>query len=154
MSDKIADNYEHWKNEAFKLCGNEDLAGDIIQDVWIKLHAKEDLKDYYVFKTIKSVFIDHCRKKKEDSLSDAMYLASKDEAFEPDDYELGVLERYKGLDWVTQSLIQESYYLSLRQIEAKYPMINYKYAHDRISSGVKQVLKGDYEERYNNTRRK
>lgn len=154
MSDKIADNYEHWKNEAFKLCGNEDLAGDIIQDVWIKLHGKNVVKDGYVFKAIKSVFIDYCRKKREDINIDEINIASRYKPFEPDDYEIGVLNRYNNLDWVTQSLIEESYYLSLRQIEAKYPMINYKYAHDRISSGVKQVLKGDYEERYNNTRRK
>ncbi len=37
-----------WRHIALKLCGNKELADDIVQDMYLKLHDKEDLKDFYV----------------------------------------------------------------------------------------------------------
>jgi|TARA_R110000803_G_scaffold174230_2_gene236843 DNA-directed RNA polymerase specialized sigma24 family protein len=145
---------KHWRNQAFKLCGSKSLADDIVQDMYLRLHDKEGVNDSYVFMTIKSVFLDICRKGGEDRLTEAMYLQSTESVFEPNDYEQKILDRYKDLDWITQELIIESYYLSLREIEKEYPLINYMYAHKRIDAGIKKVLGDDYKTEYNNTRRK
>lgn len=141
-----------WRCFALKLCNDRMLADDIVQDMYIKAHGyKKQLNDSYVYMIIKSLFIDHVRKTNTPvSIEQLHYLKDNASKFEPNDKEAEILDRFNTLDWKQKELIEESYHMSLREIEKEYPMINYGYAHRQIHKGLKKVLKEDYD-KYKNS---
>jgi len=74
--------------------------------------------------------------------------------YNPNDYEQGILNKFNNLYWTDQDLIIESYYTSMRHIQKMYPMINYSYAQRQILKSIKEILGKDFEDKYNNTRKK
>jgi DNA-directed RNA polymerase specialized sigma24 family protein len=160
LLDDVSKKDKYWRELALVICKDKNLADDIVQDMYIKLSKinKSEVNDGYVFFTIKTLFLDHCRKQTKNykfvnDLSSALII-DKSKEFEPDDYEYELLLRYYGLDWKQQELIQLNYDLSLREIEELHPMINYGYAHRLIITGLKEILGDNFDKLYNNTRLK
>ena len=56
---------KQWRIFALYICKDRSLADDIVNDMYLKLYKKSNINDYYVFRTIKSIFLDYLRQKKD-----------------------------------------------------------------------------------------
>lgn len=66
MLTKLASKHKQWLSIAYKLCKCKDQAGDIVQDMYIKMHTiNKEVNDGYVYSVIRSIFIESKRKQKE-----------------------------------------------------------------------------------------
>ncbi len=155
MLEQLSKKDKQWRQVAFSICKDKTLTDDLVQDMYLKaIKYNKPLNDAYIYFIIRSLFLDHCRKKHNKvSIEELYYLRDKVSTFEVNDTELQILKRYELLDWKQQQLIEESYDKSLRQIEKDFPLINYAYAYRQIQSGIKEVLGNDYNQ-YKNSRRK
>ena len=155
MLEELAKKDKQWRKLAFSICKNKSLSDDIVQDMYIKsLRYDKPLNDAYIYFLIKSLFLDHCRRKRHEvNIDDLHFIKDNKSTFEINDTELEILTRYKKLDWKQQQLIEESYDKSLRQIEKEFPLINYAFAYRKIKEGIKRVLGEDYD-KHKNSRNK
>lgn len=68
MLEILAKNDKTWRIYAYKICKDEDLANDLVGDMYIKLHNKQ-IKEInlnrYVYRTLQSVFLERIRKKRQ-----------------------------------------------------------------------------------------
>lgn len=60
----FSNNYNKLLSFAVNLTKDKELAEDILHDVYIKLHEKEDINITYIYNTIKNNFLDRKKKKK------------------------------------------------------------------------------------------
>jgi DNA-directed RNA polymerase specialized sigma24 family protein len=156
MLEELAKKDIQWRQVAFSICKDRSLTDDLVQDMYLKaVKYNKPLNDAYIYFIIKSLFLDHCRKKRKNvSLEDLHFLKDDISTFEIDDSELEIINRYKKLDWKQQQLIEESYYNSLRQIEKNFPLINYAYAYRQIKAGIKTILGNDFSKHKNRSNNK
>lgn len=146
MLDELSKKDKHWRKVALRICGDRMLADDIVQEMYLYFHNKSyKVNDYYVSLKIYGLFIDYVRtknKRADVSLTDFYYIKDKNEAFEPDDYEMEILTSFSKLDWIEKELITEHHIngKSLRQIQRDYPLINYGYAY-RVIKQAKDKLR-------------
>jgi len=150
----LAKDDARWRMVALKLCGNKEMADDLVQDMYLKVAEYKSINASFVYKTIKSLYIDNLRERKNARIEEHNYLECTDKSFEPNDYEQDILNKFDELYWTDQDLIRESYDRSMRQIQKMYPMINYSYAQRQILKSIKEILGKDFENKYNNTRKK
>lgn len=140
-----------WRHIALKLCGNKDLADDIVQEMYLKLHDKKDLKDFYVVLTIKSIFYDHCRKPQNVTIEDYhLHNIQLSKEFEPTDYESVLLARYDKLSFLEKEFVREMYDNSFRGIAKKIKACDYAFVFRKSTKAIKKVLGTDYK-KYNNS---
>ena len=152
---ELAKQDKRWNFFAKKICNDSDLANDLVQDMYIKLSEYEKVNAGLVYRTLVSIFIDMCRKKKDDRLEGHHdSIGSDSEPFEPDDYQQEILDKFDALEWIDQELIIESYDRSVRQIQEEYPLIHYGFAHRRITQAMQDVFGEDMNEQYINKRNK
>ena len=154
LLDKLVKDDARWRMIALKLCGNKEMADDLVQDMYLKVAEYKSINASFVYKTIKSLYIDNLRERKNARIEEHNYLECTDKSFEPNDYEQDILNKFDELYWTDQDLIRESYDRSMRQIQKMYPMINYSYAQRQILKSIKEILGKDFEDKYNNTRKK
>ena len=150
----LAKDDARWRMVALKLCGNKQMADDLVQDMYLKVAEYKSINASFVYKTIKSLYIDNLRERKNARIEEHNYLECTDKSFEPNDYEQDILNKFDELYWTDQDLIRESYDRSMREIQKMYPMINYSYAQRQILKSIKEILGKDFEDKYNNTRKK
>lgn len=78
MLEELSKNDKNWRKMAFYICQCKSLADDLVNDMYIKLYEKhtpdKQYNEYYVYRTIKSLFIDHVRKTKTISLDSFLNL--------------------------------------------------------------------------------
>jgi DNA-directed RNA polymerase specialized sigma24 family protein len=87
MLEQLALNHSTWLKMAYSICHNKDLSNDLVQDMYLKLHeANKDINAGYVYFTIKSIYLNHITRNREDCFSefnfnynDEMYDFQKDE---------------------------------------------------------------------------
>ena len=139
-----------WRNVAFNLCGDKELADDLVQDMYLKAANLEYVKAGWVYRVLYNLFIDYCRERKHVRIEEHNYLECKDKAFEPTDYEQELLNRFEELYWTDQDLIRESYDRSMREIQKAYPMIHYGYAYRQINKSIRLILGDDFDKYVNN----
>ena len=158
MLTELSKKHSKWLSFALKICGNEDQANDLTQEMYLKVNAAQPDKicNGYIYRTIANLFNDTHRKKNIVTvcLDDKIFLECKNKHFEPDDSQQEILDKFNTLYWTDQDLIRESYDRSLRQIEQEYPLINYMYAHRQISKSIKKVLGDKFDTHYKNKRKK
>lgn len=81
MLDKLAKHHDYWIKILINLGCNLDLAKDIVQEMYIKLHdasniayGEDDVNKYYVYKTLKTLYIQYLKDSiKESSEFDGKY---------------------------------------------------------------------------------
>lgn len=67
---ELSDNYELYLGYAYKICLNEDLKYDIVNDAYIKLDAyfkkypEKTISKRFIWQTLKSVYIDDIRSRR------------------------------------------------------------------------------------------
>ena len=158
MLTELSKNHSKWLSFALKICGNEEQANDLTQEMYLKVYAAQPDKicNGYIYRIIANLFNDTHRKKNivTVSIDETFFVECKNRKFEPDDEQQEILDKFNTLYWTDQDLIRESYDRSMRQIEKEYPLINYVYAHRQISKSIKKILGGKFETHYKNTRKK
>lgn len=152
---EIAEHDSKWRNIALRITNNKAHADDIVQEMYIKLVDKEEeVSDYYITLTLKSIFIDNYRKKINKvnyvgAMEQYNDLEDSDITYEPTDEEQELLNRINKLPYIQKELLEEAYDRSLREIGDTYN-INYVYAHRQIKKAVAEVL-GDDSHLYKNS---
>ena len=158
MLTELSKKHSKWLSFALKICGNEEQANDLTQEMYLKVYEAKpnEICNGYIYRIIANLFNDVHRKKKivTVSIDDKIFVECKNSTFEPNDEEQQILDNFNDLYWTDQDLIRESYDRSLRQIELQYPLISYIYAHRQINKSIKKVLGDKFDTHYKNTRKK
>ena len=127
MLEELAKKDKYWRQTAFYICKDNNLADDLVQEMYLKLaDNKKQINDFYVILTIKNLFIDYCRKsRKEIYYNDLSFIDLTKEDYEPDDNDKFVLDLIKNnAEWWQIELLEMSNDHSLRELEKRYN-INY-----------------------------
>lgn len=117
MLEYLSQNHKTWYSYALKICGDEELSKDLVQDMYVKLHDKDKLTKSYIYDTIKSIFIDHVRKEQKQkniSIEDVYYLEA--ESIDYDKKHLS--ECLQKLKWFDREVLIATHTNSLRKAEA------------------------------------
>ena len=136
---ELSEHNTKWKQIAYNICGCKMLADDLVQNMYLKLMNKTKWNEWFVRITLRNLFIDVVRKKKNVSLDELHYLEDKTTIFTPNDEQQSVLDEFNKLDWVSKQLLLESLDKSLRQIQAEYN-INYGYTHRQVTKAKETIL--------------
>ena len=136
---ELSEHNNKWGQIALNVCNDYDLAQDLVQEMYLKLMNRTKWNDYFVAITIRNLFIDKVRKKKDVRLQELHYLQDQSRPFEPNDEQQAVLNEFYKLDWVQQELLLERMDRSLRDIEKIYN-INYGYVHRQVKQAKEQIL--------------
>ena len=147
MLDKLALDHDKWVRMAQSICGNRDKANDLTQDMYVKLHnSTQEINEWYVYRTIKSIFIDEIRANKNQTFVEIDNLAVIDETSDNYQnnfkYEL-VKKEFDSLKWHEQTIIKYSYNDGLRECASKMKIspttvLNYR---NKLKNKVWQSLK-------------
>ena len=131
---------KEWRKAAYVICKDKMLADDLVQEMYFKLMNRTKWNDYFVFITLRNLFLDHLRKQKDIRLEELHYIEDRTEVFEPDDEEQKILDAFDKLDWVQKELLLErANGMSLRDIQKRYN-INYGYTY-RETTKAKDIIK-------------
>ena len=140
---EIAANDKQWREIAYMICRDKDLADDMVQDMYLKLmNIDKKVNKYYITLTLRSIFIDSIRRNKSVRLNEDLPIADKSHSFEPTDEEAEILKKIEELPYHQQEFIAESFDKSLREIEAEFG-INYGFIYRNIHKGIDAVLGED-----------
>ena len=137
---ELSEKDEKWRTIAFHICNDYDLAQDLVQEMYIKLMNRTKWNDYFVSITIRNLFIDTVRKRKNVRLEELHYIEDQTNVFEPTDEQQDILNEFDKLDWVQQQLLLERIDRSLREIEKIYN-INYGYIYRETNKAKEQIKK-------------
>ena len=147
MLQEIAKQDHKWREIAFNICKDKTQADDLTQEMYLRIHKYKkniDPKErvWFITTILLNIFRDGKRKKNVTVDIECFYnLETNDSKFEPNDYELEILERINKLPWIQKELLGESYDRSLRYIDKEYE-INYGFVHRQITEAKKTVLDG------------
>jgi hypothetical protein len=145
--EELAKQNDRWQMVALKICGDPDFAKDMVQNMYLACFDYESVNSSFVYKTLMNLFLADKRIEKPISI-DQYHLIFEDKrsTFEPTDEEQLLFDRFEQLYWTDQDLVKESYEMSFREIQKKFPMVNYMYAYRRVLSSLKYVLQDRIEE--------
>jgi len=123
MLEELCKNHDKWVRMAQSICGNRDKANDLTQDMYLKLHnSTQEINEWYVYRTIKSIFIDEIRANKNQTFVEIDNLAVIDETADHNqnniNYEI-VKKEFDSLKWHEQTIIKHSYNDGLRECATK-----------------------------------
>ena len=116
MLEELSKKHDKWLSYALLICNDEDLAQDLVQEMYIKVHKKDKVTNSYIYETIKNTFIDMVRKKqhKNISIEEVLYLEA-----ESIDYDMKHLnECLQKLKWFDREVLIATHTNSLRKAEA------------------------------------
>lgn len=67
MLEELAKRDKEWRRMALSICNDKDLADELVQDMYIKIHdmGKKEVNGFYVYYTMKHLFYDRFKKTKE-----------------------------------------------------------------------------------------
>lgn len=153
MLEDISKKDKYWRAIALNICKDKQLADDLVQDMYLKVNEiDKEVNDFYIITIINNLFIDVCRKNKNElDVSQLYNLVDKVYNYEYNDIDVTILERSNKLTWFQTKLLTENYDKSIRKIESEYN-INYGYIYRELLKARKLVLQDDFEKLYKNKR--
>jgi DNA-directed RNA polymerase specialized sigma24 family protein len=144
MIEQLALKDSLWRKIALKICKDETLSDDLVQDMYLKLYdCKKEINDFYVIRTIRNLFLDYIKQKNNVSIDLFYNFEEINNHFEPDDYELSIIQDCEKLPFLQNGLLKESYDLSIREISKKYKHIDYGLIYRELDKARKTVLGND-----------
>ena len=147
MLELLAKNDNYWREYAFNLCGDKNLADELTQTMYLKLSSYDlnRFKSYeekqqlrFVRNSIRFIFLDIKKKKKDARLEELHYVQDNINTFEPNNEEQKYLDAFNSLDWVSQELLLESLDKSFRKIQKEYN-IHYHYAYKVVKKAKETI---------------
>ena len=142
--DELSKKDKEWRKAAYVICKDKMLADDLVQEMYFKLMNRTKWNDYFVFITLRNLFLDHLRKQKDIRLEELHYIEDRTEVFEPDDEEQKILDAFDKLDWVQKELLLErANGMSLRDIQKRYN-INYGYTYRETTKAKRKTKQSIY----------
>ena len=97
---ELSKHNDKWKQIAFNICKDYDLAQDLVQLMYLKLKDREKFNDSFVTTALYYLWKDHLKKRKEDRIDEIDYLVDNTNTFEPDDEEQGLLDEFENIQRV------------------------------------------------------
>lgn len=79
MLEELALYHKKWLGMALKISNNKDDAEDLVQEMYLKLYAKESINDGYIFKTLKNLWLNTITRNKEVVTDLEKYNATSDD---------------------------------------------------------------------------
>lgn len=152
--DEIAKKDGYWREAALKICGDKNVADDVVQEMYLRKYRNDKGKEWndsYVLATLKSVYMNGVLSQKYYP-KEEIYLGTTDETFEPDDQQQKLLDKVAGLPFAQRELLELTYDYSLREIEKRFG-VSYIYAFRQAKKARQTVLNGDFS-KYINKRQK
>lgn len=147
MLEKLALDHDKWVRMAQSICGNRDKANDLTQDMYIKLHnSTQEINEWYVYRTIKTIFIDEIRANKNKTFVELENITVIDESSDHYqnniNYEI-VKKEFDSLKWHEKTIIKYSYEDGARECARKMgigrgTVLNYR---NKLKQKVWQSLK-------------
>ena len=141
--DELCEKNDYWLSIALLICRDKDLAKDLVQDMYVKLHDTKITDTPYIIRTINNLFLDGLRSNQNKVRLNDTEVKDEINEFEVDDNGRAYLDRYEELPYHQQVFIKEGYDLSFRQLEDKWKHINYAYIYRETKKGLKTILKDD-----------
>jgi DNA-directed RNA polymerase specialized sigma24 family protein len=130
---------KEWRKMAFHICKSKDLADDIVQDMYIKFaNYNKQLNDYYIFFTIKSIFLDYLRKEKTRVELNDNLCNSNEYDYESDNLKELTLTKVKELPYFERELLTVTQEISQRQL-ARETDISFVVINQTIKKTKKQL---------------
>lgn len=129
-----------WRKIAFKICRNRQLADEIVQEMYVKIHniQPKTINTSYVSFCMYHIFIDMTRlAKRSCTISDVTKTVTSSDGINDEEHE--ILERFNSLPWYQRELIQESQWKSLRKMERELN-VNYMFIHLTLKKALKEIL--------------
>ena len=134
MLEELCKRDKDWRKIAFKICKDELLADDLVQESYLKAYnINKQINDFYFILIIKNTFLDYLRQKKTVSIEN-FYNFKTPENFELDDKQLKVV---KECYWVAKDLLLMSEDKSIRKI-AQELNVNYRFIYRVIEKEKKK----------------
>ena len=144
MIEQLALKDSLWRKIALKICKDKMLSDDLVNDMYLKLYdCKKEINDFYVIRTIRNLFLDYIKQKNNVSIELFFNFEEINNNFEPDDYELSIIQSCESLPYLQNGLLKESYDLSIREISEKYQHINYGLIYRELDKARKTILGND-----------
>ena len=114
MLKELSKDHDTWIKYATKICGCSDYAQDLVNDMYLKIYERQPkrINKGYIYRTIKSIFIDHKRQQKEfiDQLPEL-----KDDEDNTLELRYECLEMLKDLSPIRKVVLLETHEYSLRE---------------------------------------
>lgn len=149
---ELSTNHNEWLNIAFYICKDKYLAGDLVQDMYLKLYNRnpqKEINNWYVYVTIKHLFYDHL--KQENQFTDIDERTLEEEEKVTDSAYFSLLDRLDeeldSIHWYKKRLIIEKQVKSPRVIQQE-TSINYQHIYrscQKTEDYLKKKLKKDFE---------
>ena len=134
MLEELCKKDTQWRKIALKICKDELLADDLVQEAYLKAYnINKQINDFYFILIIKNTFLDYLRQKKTVSIEN-FYNFTTPEKFELDDNQLKVV---KECYWVAKDLLLMSEDKSIRKI-AQELNVNYRFIYRVIEKEKKK----------------
>lgn len=143
MLEKLALKDNKWRQIAFNICKNKDLANEITNIMYLRIYDykvdESKLTDGYIGLTLYNIFLDKCKEKKDVSIESFYYLPDETTNITYSDEDLNLLKKANDLKWWERQLLVESYDKSLRQIEKEFN-INYQFVRRHTQQAREKIL--------------
>jgi len=109
MLEKLAEKDQLWREIAFKICRDRNLADDLVNEMYLRRYENDrgqELTDYYIICTIQSIYLNNKKTNKlipVEEIRTDKYINGR---FEPNDYESNILEKAKKLPYYKRELLE------------------------------------------------
>lgn len=159
--EELSKKNKKWLKMAYNLCGDYDLASELVQDMYLKIydisqrHPEKELKDTYVWVVLTTLLNDRYRSSQKNKMVSLEHIKNKptnDFKFELDDEDLKIIEKSKELRYLYRYYLEKNYDYSIREI-ADINNVNYGKVYLRLKHAREHIL-GDDIHKYKNKRRK
>ncbi len=140
MLEKLALKHSTWVKFARQICKDSYLSDDLVSEMYLKLSdCKKDINDWYVYFTIKHLYLDWIKKEK-------IFTDLTDNFVTLDETNRITIELPNTISWVEKQILILRQSMSCREIEKQYH-INFLVVH-RLEKKAKSKLTEWAKEKY------
>lgn len=118
MIERLALKDKEWRKMAYHICKDRYLADDLTQEMYLKLATStKEINDYYIFFTIRNIFIDTVRRlKKQTNYIENIEVEYEEYNYEQDMLKEYALEQVDQLPFYPRTLLIETQVISQRKL--------------------------------------
>ena len=122
MLSDLAKKDKRWREIAFAICRDKNLADDIVNEMYLRRYDNDrgqDLTDYYIVCTMNSIFLNYKKTNRLIPVEEKRKDENVNGGFQPTDQEKKYLDRARNLPFAKRELIELNDDDSRREIQKK-----------------------------------